>query len=197
VTGLVRRPVFALAVSVAVACSVTRALLESRHQGAAAGAMGALVQLEPQVGVGGVSWHKSTFDTTLAVDAGVHGLVFLHAHAQAQKDLFEQLIAHAVATATHTLVRYDILIWSVFDDVVAAVDEGVDLLVLAEVGIHYGSGDFFVDVHVLAVCVIRQDSEWHTRYSVDGVTGTNKPGSSLPPQRPLYLSQTRTAERCS
>ena len=80
-TGLVCGPVLALALVVAVACGVARALLESRRPGAAAGAVGALVQLEPQVGVGGVSWHQSTLDTTLAVDAGVDGLVLLHAES--------------------------------------------------------------------------------------------------------------------
>jgi hypothetical protein len=50
--------VLALAVAVAVARSEAPALLELRRPCAAAGAVGALLQLEPQIGVGGVSWHQ-------------------------------------------------------------------------------------------------------------------------------------------
>jgi hypothetical protein len=57
-----------LAVAVAVARSEAPALLELRRPCAAAGAVGALVQLEPQIGVGGVSWHQCASDR-LAIDA--------------------------------------------------------------------------------------------------------------------------------
>jgi hypothetical protein len=97
VTGLVRGPVLALAVAVAVARSSAWALLESCRPGSAAGAVGALVQLEPQVGVGGVSWHQSTLDTTLAVDAGIDGLVLVHAHSQVQKHSLERLVVQSMA----------------------------------------------------------------------------------------------------
>jgi hypothetical protein len=81
VTSLVCDPVLALAVAVAVARSVARALLELRRPGAAAGAVSALVQLVPHIGVGEVSWHQSARDTTLAIDAGVHGLLLVHAES--------------------------------------------------------------------------------------------------------------------
>jgi hypothetical protein len=78
VIWLVSLPVLALAVAVAVACCVTCTLFKLRRPGAAAGAVGALVQLEPQVCIHRMSRDQSTRDTTLAVDAGVHGLVLVH-----------------------------------------------------------------------------------------------------------------------
>jgi hypothetical protein len=126
--------------------------------------LGALVQLKPQVGVERLSWDQRTLDS-LAVDAGVHGLVLVHAQAQVQKHLHERLVVQAVATATHALVHCDILGQGVLGYGVVLVDEGVDLLVLINVCVDHGLGDAFVDEHVLAVCVARQDGEGHTRHS--------------------------------
>jgi hypothetical protein len=131
------RLVLALAVGVAVARSEARALLELRRSGAAAGAVGALVQLEPQVGISGVSWHQSTLDTTRAVNAGIHGLVLLHAQPQIEKHLLERLVVDAIATATHALVHLDIFVKGVLDDAVVLVITVLDLLVLVDVGVEY------------------------------------------------------------
>jgi hypothetical protein len=165
VSGRVRMLMVALAVVVAVARSVARAFLESRRSGAAAGAVGALVQLVPQVGVGRVSCDQCASDR-LAVDAAVDSLVLVHAHAQVLQDSFERLVIDAIATATHTLVHQDILVQGVLGDVVILVNEGMDVLVLVDVSTDHGWCDFLVDIYVLTVCVARVHCKGHARHAV-------------------------------
>ena len=121
----------ALALVVAVARSVARAFLESRRPGAAAGALGALVQLEPQVGVDGVACNQRTCGV-FSVDAGVDSLVLVHAHAQVLQDSFEWLVIDAVAMATHAPVHHDIFIQCMLGDAVAFINE--KNIALCEIG---------------------------------------------------------------
>jgi hypothetical protein len=132
--------------------------------------LASLVQLEPQVGVDWLSWDQRTLDS-IAVDAGVHGLVLVHAHAQVLQDSFERLVIQAIVTSTNALVHYDILGQSVLGDGVPLVDEGVDLLELVNVSSDHGLGDESVDEHVIEVSVARQDGERHARHSDDVLVG--------------------------
>jgi hypothetical protein len=132
VTGSVRRPVPALALVVAVACGVACALLECSRPGAAIRAVGALVQLGPHVGVGGVSWHQSTCDV-FVIDAAIHYLVLVHAESRVQKHLLERLVIDAVATATHALVHLDILAQGMLNDNMVVIDELLYPLLLVDV----------------------------------------------------------------
>ena len=98
----------ALAVGAAVEGSVTRAPLELRLVLAAAGAVRALVQLEPQVGVDGVSRDQRA-RLALAIDAGVDRLVRSYAQAQVLQGGFKHLVVQSVAMSTNSLVHLDVL----------------------------------------------------------------------------------------